>query len=167
MGRARLSDKVSCLQLDARELDGGDLPPELGRSFGVVLVDAPCSGTGTMRRHPEAPARLTEADVSDLARLQRQIEAAASARVALGGALVYSTCSVMREEDEDVVAAFLASDAGRDFEVEPVGAAPACVASPALAEVVRTNQTPDGFMLTCPAAGSGDGHFCARLVRRA
>lgn len=167
MGRARLSDKVSCLQLDARELDGGDLPADLGRAFGVVLVDAPCSGTGTMRRHPEAPARLTEADVSDLARLQLQILAAASARVAPGGALVYSTCSVMREEDEDVVAAFLAGDAGRDFEVEPVGAAPACVASPALAEVVRANQTPDGFMLTCPAAGSGDGHFCARLVRRA
>ena len=166
MGRAGLSGIVTCLQLDARELASTDLPAGLDRSFGVVLVDAPCSGTGTMRRHPESPSSLTERSVSDLAALQLEILSAAASRVEPGGTLVYSTCSVLREEDEDVVATFLAGDAGRGFAVAPVVEAPACAVSSQLASLVARSQTPDGCMLTAPAQGLGDGHFCARLVRR-
>jgi 16S rRNA (cytosine967-C5)-methyltransferase len=77
--------------------------PELGR-FDIVLVDAPCSGSGTWRRHPELRWRLP-VEPSLLA-LQRALIAQAAACVAPGGTLVYATCSVLLEENDDAVAAF-------------------------------------------------------------
>ena len=77
------------------------------RKFNAVLVDAPCSATGTLRRNPEL--RLTAPDLAHLAALQGRILAAAAKLVREGGRLVYATCSVLRAENEDVVAAFLAA----------------------------------------------------------
>jgi 16S rRNA (cytosine967-C5)-methyltransferase len=167
MREAGLDGVVSCLELDARELAGEGLPDGLGERFATVLVDAPCSGSGTMRRHPEIASALDEADVHGLSALQLEILSAASARVAAGGTLVYSTCSVLREEDEDVARAFLASEAGRAFELEPVADAPACAANEQLRDLVLSHQTAGGHLLTMPVVGGGDGHFCVRLVRRA
>ena len=167
MRAAGLADTVSCHELDARRLARGDLPGELRLRFATVLVDAPCSGSGTMRRHPEIAASLAEADVRELAQLQLEILSAASARVDVGGTLLYATCSVLRAEDEDVVEAFLASDAGHNFELAPAADAPACVANEQLRSLVASHQSPEGYLLTMPLAGGGDGHFCARLVRKA
>ena len=164
MRRAGIADEVTCLCYDGRLLAGADLPAALDRAFEVVLLDAPCSGTGTMRRHPEIPAHLCAADVASLAELQLALLGAASARVAPGGTLVYATCSVLREEDEAVVEAFLQSPAGAGFAVAPVTEAPCC-ADEALARVVGASRTPEGFLLTWPGAGEPDGHFCARLLR--
>ena len=75
------------------------------RKFDRVLVDAPCSGTGTLARNPEIKWRLSEADLEDLQRRQIAILKNALELVAAGGLLVYSTCSLEREENEDVVAA--------------------------------------------------------------
>jgi len=72
-----------------------------------VLVDAPCSGLGTMRRHPEIRWRRSESDLFRAAVLQEKILASAAASVAPGGALVYAVCSPEPEEGEDVVARFL------------------------------------------------------------
>lgn len=72
--------------------------------YDRVLVDAPCSGTGTLRRRPELLLRRAEADVATLADLQRKILARAASLVRPGGRLVYAVCSVLREEAEDVVA---------------------------------------------------------------
>ncbi len=72
-----------------------------------VLVDAPCSGTGTLRRNPLVKWRLTPDDVRELAEKQRRIMASAARLVRPGGRLVYATCSVLRAENEEVVAAFL------------------------------------------------------------
>lgn len=86
-------------------------------SFDVVVVDAPCSNTGVLRRRPEARARLTPADVTALARAQRALLERAWPLLRPGGRLVYATCSVEPEEDGDVVAAFAA--AHPDARVEP------------------------------------------------
>jgi 16S rRNA (cytosine967-C5)-methyltransferase len=77
------------------------------RAYDRVLIDAPCSGTGTIRRRPEIFARRTESDLPSLARLQSAILARASQAVKPGGVLVYAVCSVLKDECEDVVADFL------------------------------------------------------------
>ncbi len=73
----------------------------------AVLVDAPCTGTGTLRRHPDGKWRLAPADLASLVSLQREILDAAAERVAPGGVLVYATCSLEPEENERQVEAFL------------------------------------------------------------
>lgn len=77
-------------------------------SFDRVLVDAPCSGTGTLRRNPEIRWRLTNDDVINFAAAQKQFLANAAAVLKPGGRLVYSTCSVELEENEQVIESFLA-----------------------------------------------------------
>ncbi|MEO8509337.1 MAG: RsmB/NOP family class I SAM-dependent RNA methyltransferase, partial [Betaproteobacteria bacterium] len=74
-----------------------------------VLVDAPCTGFGTLRRNPDLKWRQPESAVAELAAKQASILAAAATLVKPGGRLVYATCSVLPEENEDIVAAFLAA----------------------------------------------------------
>jgi len=83
-----------------------DLPFALA-GFDRVLVDAPCSGTGTLRHNPEIRWRLKPADIAELALKQRRILANSAAMVRPGGLLLYSTCSVERDENEEVVADFI------------------------------------------------------------
>ena len=88
----------------------GAFPPAIEKLRGgahVVLVDAPCSGIGALRRNPDARRRLTEASIQEHAGLQLAILRRLSQLVKPGGVLVYATCSVLRAEDEDIVAAFL------------------------------------------------------------
>ncbi|MBR3157991.1 MAG: hypothetical protein IKF14_02695 [Atopobiaceae bacterium] len=143
MDVAGLGGVVSCVTFDATRLGADDLPPELATEFDVVFVDAPCSGTGTLRRHPEIPWTLTPADVESLRGLQLRMLLAASARVAPGGRLCYATCSLLQEENDDVVGEFLRTSQGRAFAQE--------------GEPLRTS----------PALGGPDGHFatCLRRVR--
>jgi 16S rRNA (cytosine967-C5)-methyltransferase len=86
-----------------------ELPFE-SRVFDKVLVDAPCSGTGTLRRNPEIRWRLTPPDIDAFAEVQKQILSRAGDAVKAGGRLVYSTCSVEREENERVIEEFLARE---------------------------------------------------------
>ena len=88
-------------------LDGLQALPLSQSSFDRVLVDAPCSGTGTLRRNPEIRWRISPADIEDLARRQKQLVRNAALLVRPHGRLVYSTCSVEREENEEVAQAFL------------------------------------------------------------
>lgn len=95
-------ESISCLALDAtRPL------PFVDASFDRVLVDAPCSGTGTLRQNPEVRWRLEFSDIVDLAQRQKLILGNAAKVVKPGGRIVYSTCSVERDENEDVVQWFL------------------------------------------------------------
>ena len=91
-------------------LDASEQLPFKSRSFDKVLVDAPCSGTGTLRRNPEIRWRLTEPDVGAFTEVQKQILSRAADAVRPGGRLVYSTCSVEREENEHVMEQFLARE---------------------------------------------------------
>jgi len=133
------------------------LPPEAsGQPFDAVLVDAPCSGLGVLRGRPDVRWRLSPRDPARLARLQSALLGAAADLVRPGGVLVYVTCSLLSEENQAVVSAFLA--AGADFEVEPLAA----VVPPSVRPLVEES----GFLVTWPQRHDLDGFFVARLKRR-
>ncbi|MCC6102705.1 MAG: RsmB/NOP family class I SAM-dependent RNA methyltransferase [Atopobiaceae bacterium] len=171
MAKAGVSGHVNSLVFDGRDLARQNLPPALAGGFDTVFVDAPCSGTGTMRRHPEIVWGLERKSVSptrtdSLPTLQLRLLRAASARVRPGGALLYATCSLLAQEDEDIIEAFLVSDEGEGFEVSSVLEAPGVSTLPKAAyELLAANVSSEGFFCSHPTADSFDGHFCARLVR--
>jgi 16S rRNA (cytosine967-C5)-methyltransferase len=89
-------------------LDAGQKLPFASNAFDKVLLDAPCSGTGTLRRNPEIRWRLSEDDIGAFAENQKIFLAHAAEAVKPGGGLVYSTCSVERDENEEVIEEFVA-----------------------------------------------------------
>ena len=91
-------------------LDAGETLPFASNSFDKVLLDAPCSGTGTLRRNPEIRWRITEAEIRTFAENQKRFLTNAAEVVKPGGRLVYSTCSVERDENEEVIEEFVARD---------------------------------------------------------
>ncbi len=113
------------------------LAPE--QSFDVVFVDAPCTGSGTWRRTPEAKWALTQARLDALVMLQAQVLSQAAAHVRAGGILAYATCSMLDQENGRQVEAFLA-------------------ANPSFAEITRQSFLPDGW---------GDGFFVAVMAKQA
>jgi 16S rRNA (cytosine967-C5)-methyltransferase len=136
---------VSVFQLDAEKA----LPFEQG-CFDTVLVDAPCSGTGTIMHNPEIRYSIQPGDISALSTKQLRILQNASETVARGGVLVYSTCSMEQAENEDVAGAFLSRN-GR-FKIE----------SP---RVDRQFLTDEGFARTFPSRDAMDGFFIAVFRR--
>ena len=132
-------------------------PAPVSIAFDDVLVDAPCSGTGTFRRHPEIRWRLRHEDLAGFAARQRAILGCAAELPRPGGRLVYSVCSMEPEEGEDVVAAFLADHA--QFERADPRAQ--------LTEAARGLIGPDLAMRTNPADSGMDGFYAVVLTRRA
>jgi 16S rRNA (cytosine967-C5)-methyltransferase len=118
----------------------------------VVLIDVPCTGTGTFRRHPDARWRMRVSDFAVLPALQREILLAAADVVKPGGLLVYSTCSLELEENDDQVESFLATH--REFTLEPP---PAGTVSPDVLD--------EGMLRVLPQQFGTDGAFAARLRR--
>ena len=125
----------------------------------AVLIDAPCTATGTIRRHPDLPWLKRPEDVARLTALQDRLLAAAVAMTAPGGRIVYACCSLQPEEGPARIAALLAAGA-------PVRRAPV---DPAEAGGLTEALTPEGDLRTLPChlAGRGglDGFYVARLVR--
>jgi 16S rRNA (cytosine967-C5)-methyltransferase len=115
-------------------------PIQEGLMFDRVLVDAPCSNTGVMRRRVELRWRIKPEEIKRLAQTQMNILKAAAKRVRIGGALVYSTCSLERDENQGVVGQFLAENNGFSLDQER--------------EIT-------------PMTDGVDGAYCARLVRKA
>jgi 16S rRNA (cytosine967-C5)-methyltransferase len=128
------------------------------RPFPTVLLDAPCTATGTLRRHPDILHLRREADVARMAALQDRMLDAAWGMVAPGGTLVFCTCSLLPEEGEARARAFLSRTV--DAEASPV--APAEVGDPALV-------TPKGWLRCRPdfwsEIGGMDGFFAARFAK--
>ncbi|MFL6200206.1 MAG: RsmB/NOP family class I SAM-dependent RNA methyltransferase, partial [Thermoanaerobaculia bacterium] len=93
--------------------------PPLSGSFDRVILDLPCSGTGTLRRHPELKWRISEGEIGRLTRQALRLLAGGAPLVAPGGVLVAITCSLEREENEDVVSRFLSGAAGAGFAPVP------------------------------------------------
>jgi len=91
-----------------------------GRPFERILLDAPCSGTGVIRRHPDIKRLRREQDLEVLGRTQRRLLEAVWSLLAPGGKLIYSTCSILPQENEDVLADFLARHP--EARVEPITA---------------------------------------------
>ncbi|MCQ9154363.1 RsmB/NOP family class I SAM-dependent RNA methyltransferase [Acidomonas methanolica] len=121
-------------------------------SFDRVLVDAPCSGTGTWRRNPDARIRLTEQDLAELRVKQAEILDRAAGLVKPGGRLVYATCSVLEAENGAQVAAFL--ERRPDFAAEAAGA-----------EAVPESQRDQARIALTPLRHGTDGFFAAILRR--
>ncbi len=131
--------------------DGAQALPFPNHSFARVLLDAPCSGTGTLRRNPEIRYRLQAEDIAQLSAQQSRMLANAARVLRPGGRLVYSTCSVEPEENEQVVTEFLASHP----EFAP--------AHPSAPGAVITS---DGYARTWPQRDGCDGFFFASFERR-
>lgn len=175
MERARLGKAVTCTALDGRRLGEKGLPPELSGSFDSAFVDAPCSGTGTLRRHPEIAWALQEPAIrtagQSLPALQLELLRAASTRVGAGGTLAYATCSELRQENEGVVSAFLAGQEGAAFSlVSPRSTAAFAALPPQAQRLVTAMIGPDGMVRTSRVHTPElplDGHFLALLVREA
>ncbi|MEW6338675.1 MAG: transcription antitermination factor NusB [Acidobacteriota bacterium] len=149
----RASMMVRTLGLAARRpavvVADGSRPALRRGAVGAVLLDAPCSGTGTLRRHPEIRWRLRPDDLPRLAAIQRDLASAAAALLAPGGHLLYSTCSLEPEENEEVIA-------GVPLEVVPLRGR-----LPDAAPVVELDS---GGVALLPSADS-DG-FTVHLLRR-
>lgn len=142
---------IHCVERDATQsLTGLAAAP----GFDRVLVDAPCSGIGTLRRHPDARWRVRPADATRLADTQGQILRNAATVLRPGGTLVYSTCTLLREENEDVITAFL--NAMPEFTPASKADVPS-----ELDSLVDADAT-----LRCfPHLHDTDGFFAAKLVR--
>jgi 16S rRNA (cytosine967-C5)-methyltransferase len=126
-----------------------------------VLVDAPCSGTGTLRRHPDLRWRHDAAAIDAFARRQRALLPAAAALVRPGGRLVYATCSLMRAENEAVADAFETEPGGMYRRID-VGAALANAGVPGV-EALTTDR---GDLRLWPHRHGTDGFYAAAWVRR-
>jgi 16S rRNA (cytosine967-C5)-methyltransferase len=127
-------------------------------SFDRVFVDAPCMGIGTWRRNPDAKWRSAPSDLAELVERQRAILASAARLVKPGGRLVYVTCSLLREEDEDQAEAFLAEHA--DFTLYPAARAWAHTVGGVL-------PAGENYLRLTPARHGTDGFFVAQFERAA
>jgi 16S rRNA (cytosine967-C5)-methyltransferase len=126
--------------------------------FDIVLVDAPCSGSGTWRRSPEMKWRLTEEKLKAFASLQSHLLERASSYVCNGGRLIFATCSILPKENTDRITAFLSRVEG--FETEDVSAL--------WASAVGTPAPPGlgHFFVGTPASTGTDGFFACALARK-
>ncbi len=122
-----------------------------------VLVDAPCSGTGTWRRNPDLKWRSSPQELERVVTLQQQLLSRASQLVSSGGTLVYATCSLLKEENEAQIASFLNNHT--DFEVEPMPQ----IWHKLVGCVVDQDER---FFRVTPATHGMDGFFAARLKRK-
>jgi len=143
-GRAGVEIRVAVADLLAA--------PFRAESLAAVLVDAPCSATGTMARHPDARWRVTPRTIERAAERQRALLAAAAALVRPGGLLIYATCSLEPEENSDIVTEFLVRH-------------PRFVRAPAAGAVPAALVTPSGDFQSLPQRHGMDGAYAARLAR--
>lgn len=149
---ALVRGSVSRLGIEGARLAAGDArrPPTAAR-FPLVLADVPCSGTGVLRRRVDARWRRKPEDLARFASFQREVLEGLADRVEEGGVLVYATCSLEPEENEDVVGGFLKDHS--EFRVDPIG------------DRVPAELADGPWLATRPWADDVDGMFAARLVR--
>jgi len=151
--------EVSALTADATRplvpvLEAAGLP---GRA-DVVLLDAPCSGLGTLRRHPDRRWRMDPADIATLAQQNGELLEQAAQVVGPRGTLIYSTCTMTAEENSAVLERFLHAEAGRGFSLAPFAARE-------LPRDLRSFRDKKGCFQSYPQPEGPDGHFIARLTR--
>jgi 16S rRNA (cytosine967-C5)-methyltransferase len=162
---ARLRDNLARLQLEAEAVVADAIEWQGGQhgGFDGILLDAPCTSTGTIRRHPDVAWLRQEADFAPLIALQRRLLQKAVTLLKPGGILVYCTCSLEAEEGEEAIAALLAGEAA--VRRVPIDAGEVA----GLGELV----TVDGDLRTLPChlpnsdprLGGLDGFYAARLVK--
>ena len=155
---SKASDQIHVLVGDARNLP-------ISGGFNRVLADVPCSGTGTLARNPEIKWRLRPDDLAELQARQSAILRAALAQVAPGGRVIYSTCSLEREENEDVVERALAEN--KSFRVVDCGAElERLTAAGELTWPDARSLTRGPYLRTIPGMHPCEGFFAAILEKR-
>jgi len=160
----RLRENLQRLALSAEIVEADAAAWSPGRIFDVVVLDAPCTATGTIRRHPDILRLKQPEDVARMAELQRTMLAQAASLVRPDGLLVYSTCSLEPEEGVGQIEAFLAGHL--DFQRLPIEGAE-IGAEPAWIGTVGDLRTQPFHLALEPAELSGiDGFYVARLRRR-
>jgi len=154
----RLRENLARLTLRAEVVEADALAWRPGALFDAVLLDAPCTATGTIRRHPDVPRLKQAGDVAPLAAQQRRMLPAAAALLRPGGRLVFATCSLQAEEGEALL-----SDPPPGLALEPIraGELPGLPEAATARGVLRTR--PDFWA----ERGGMDGFFAARFVRAA
>jgi 16S rRNA (cytosine967-C5)-methyltransferase len=160
----RVAANLARLKLEAEVVEADAAVWQPGRTFDAVLLDAPCTATGTIRRHPDILRLKRPEDVGALADIQARLLDHAATLVAAGGTLVYCTCSLEPEEGIAQVERFLGRTPG--FARVPIAAGESGIATEWL--------TPDGDLRTLPLHSAGerpelsgmDGFYDARLSRR-
>jgi 16S rRNA (cytosine967-C5)-methyltransferase len=158
---ACLGERIECRQADATALTEDS-------AFDLALADVPCSGTGTLGRNPEIRHRLHPEEFTRQAERQRAILTAALRAVRPGGRVVYSTCSLEPEENEQVVAAVLAAIPNARLLSLEAGIEALLgegILTPAGAQRLRARITPEGFLRLLPGAFQSDGFFIALIER--
>lgn len=149
----KLLQNVDRLQLQSIHTQVGDSRDltQLGQLADRILVDAPCSGLGTLHRHADARWRQTPDTVAELTQLQQELVNQAAKWVKPGGILVYSTCTLHPAENEAIIQAFLSHHP--DWQIAP----------PQVHEPAVAFATPDGWVKVLPHQHDMDGFFMARL----
>ena len=157
MQRLGFADRVSSVQADL-------LDWKVSEPFDAVLLDAPCTATGTIRRHPDLMHLKTEADIERLAKLQARFLDAAAAMVAPGGTLVYCTCSLEPEEGDQQIAQFLGGHS--DFTRAPITPADVGGVADWVPPLGDLRTLPSQMRLDARFKSGMDGFYAARLVRQ-
>jgi 16S rRNA (cytosine967-C5)-methyltransferase len=159
----RLRENLARLRLEAEVVEADAAAWTPGRTFDVVLLDAPCTATGTIRRHPDILRLKRAADVARMAELQSRMLAHAGTLVRPGGHLVYSTCSLEPEEGEAQIAAFLA--ARPQFLRCPIAPAEIAAAPDWITPTGELRTLPFHLQQEPPELSGMDGFYVARLRR--
>jgi 16S rRNA (cytosine967-C5)-methyltransferase len=159
---ARLAENLQRLSLPA-ELVCADAASFQAEPFDAVLLDAPCSATGTIRRHPDVPWLKQSADIAALAGVQRRLIEHAAALTKPGGTLVYCTCSLEPEEGEEIVAGLLAQY--DDLRRSPIAASEVFGRQDFITKDGDLRTLPCHFPDTDSRLAGLDGFYAARLVK--
>jgi 16S rRNA (cytosine967-C5)-methyltransferase len=168
----RVGETLARLRLQARTLAADARDPSAwwdGRSFDAILLDAPCSASGIVRRHPDARWLRRASDIATLGRTQAQLLDAMWPLLNAGGRLLYCTCSVFKAEGQAVIDAFLQRQSGargvaRRLFLRPSGQdlqlTPSCPASPSHAPPPPDLARRPGLQSPSAGCGSGPGPLC-------
>lgn len=162
---ARLTQNLERLGLSADIVQADLLKYQPAELFDAVLLDAPCSSTGTVRRHPDVPWTKTMADVEKLADLQARLLARAVALVKPGGRIVFSNCSIDPIEGEDLYRVFLAGN--KTIADDPLQPGEIDGIDAFLTSQGTLRTTPADLDLGAPGISGLDGFFAARMRRAA
>lgn len=151
----RLEENIARLNLRAKSLTADLLELDEAAKFNAILLDAPCSATGTIRRHPDVPWLKSDAQIGELVALQRKMLAKAVELLKPGGTLVYCTCSLLAAEGEDHLD-YMQSELG--LQIDPISQDEVALSAPLTVA--------DGVFRSTPDISDGmDGFFAVRLMR--
>lgn len=146
----RVNENLQRLGMQAEVKQGDGRMPQAwceNRQFDRILLDAPCSATGVIRRHPDIKWLRRDRDIAELAKLQSEILEAVWPHLKPGGTLLYATCSILPDENQMQISAFLARH------------------SDATAQAI--SGAPETGLQVFPSVNGGDGFFYAKLVKKA